>query len=44
MRAERGTHFDTDVLDAFLEVSDEFGRIAGRFAGAGVEPEPPAGD
>ncbi len=42
MRAERGTHFDPDVLDAFLEVSDEFARIAGRFAGAGVEPEPPA--
>ena len=43
MRAQRGTHFDPEVLDAFLEVSDEFARIAGRFAGAGVEPEPPAG-
>lgn len=43
MKAQRGTHFDPDVLDAFVEVSDEFARIAGRFAGAGVEPEPPAG-
>ncbi len=43
MRAQRGTHFDPDVLDAFLAVSDEFGRIAGRFGGAGVEPEPPEG-
>jgi response regulator RpfG family c-di-GMP phosphodiesterase len=43
LRADRGTHFDPDVVDAFLEVSDEFDRIANRFAGAGVEPEPPAG-
>ncbi|MGE5663946.1 MAG: CHASE2 domain-containing protein [Deltaproteobacteria bacterium] len=43
LRANRGTHFDPDVVDAFLQVSDEFDRIANRFAGAGVEPEPPAG-
>jgi len=41
MRAQRGTHFDPDVLDAFVAVSAEFGRIAVRFAGEGVEPEPP---
>lgn len=38
----RGTHFDPDVVDAFLEDREEFRRIADRFAGAGVEPEPPA--
>jgi adenylate cyclase len=38
----RGTHFDPDVADAFLEDREEFRRIADRFAGAGVEPEPPA--
>jgi len=43
MRAQRGTHFDPDVLDAFVAVSGEFGRIAVRFAGEGVEPEPPPG-
>ncbi len=37
-----GTHFDPDVVDAFLEDREEFRRIADRFAGAGVEPEPPA--
>jgi adenylate cyclase len=39
---KRGNHFDPDVVDAFMEVRDEFRRIAERFAGAGVEPEPPA--
>jgi len=38
----RGTHFDPDVVDAFLEVREEFRRISERFVGAGVEPEPPA--
>lgn len=38
----RGTHFDPDVVDAFMEDREEFRRIADRFAGAGVEPEPPA--
>ncbi len=42
MRAQRGTHFDPDVLDAFVAVSGECARIAVRFAGEGVEPEPPA--
>jgi adenylate cyclase len=41
--AERGTHFDPDVVDAFLEVQEEFRRIAARFSGATAEPEPPAG-
>lgn len=39
----RGIYFDPDVVDAFLEAADEFRRIAARFAGAGVEPEPPGG-
>ncbi|HSL99165.1 MAG TPA: HD domain-containing phosphohydrolase, partial [Candidatus Limnocylindria bacterium] len=38
---ERETHFDPDVLDAFLQVREEFREIAARFAGRGVEPEPP---
>ena len=43
MSEKRGTFFDPDVLDAFLEVRDEFHGIAGRFSGDGVEPEPGAG-
>ena len=43
MREKRGTQFDPDVVDAFLEVREEVRQIAARFAGAGVEPEPPAG-
>jgi adenylate cyclase len=43
MTAVRGTYFDPCVLDAFLEAREEFRQIAGRFAGNGVEPEPPAG-
>lgn len=39
---KRGNHFDPDVVDAFMEVREEFREIAERFAGAGVEPEPPA--
>jgi adenylate cyclase len=42
MVAERGTHFDPDVIDALLTVREEFRRIAGQYAGGGVEPEPPA--
>jgi putative two-component system response regulator len=30
--AERGGHFDPDVVDAFMEVQDEFNAIAKRFA------------
>jgi putative two-component system response regulator len=41
MSEKRGTNFDPDVVDAFLEVKEEFREIAARFAGAGVEPEPP---
>lgn len=41
MNGERETHFDPDVLDAFLQVQEEFREIAARFAGRGVEPEPP---
>ena len=43
MREKRGTHFDPDVVDAFLEVHEEFRGIAGRFSGPGVEPELPPG-
>jgi len=37
MGEKRGTYFDPDVLDAFLEVREEFRQIARRFAGTGVE-------
>jgi putative two-component system response regulator len=40
MVGDRGTHFDPDVLDAFLEVQEEFRQIAVRYRGAGVEPKP----
>jgi adenylate cyclase len=43
MSGERGKSFDPDVLDAFLDVQEEFRRIAARFAGSGVEPASPAG-
>ena len=43
MSEKRGTYFDPDVVDAFLEVNEEFREIAARFAGAGVEPELPPG-
>jgi putative two-component system response regulator len=43
MREKRGTYFDPDVVDAFLEVNEEFRGIAARFVGAVVEPEPPPG-
>jgi len=42
IRERRGTYFDPDVVDAFLEIRDEFRDIAVRYAGTGVEPEPPA--
>lgn len=32
MRQGRGKHFDPDVLDAFLELQDEFQRIAAQFS------------
>ena len=43
IRELRGVFFDPEVVDAFLEISDEFREIASRFASGGVEPEPPAG-
>jgi adenylate cyclase len=33
LSAERGTHFDPDVVDAFLKAQDEFRRIAGQLVG-----------
>ncbi|MNY59448.1 hypothetical protein D3C86_1959020 [compost metagenome] len=32
MREGRGSHFDPDILDAFLGMSEEFRRIALQFA------------
>ena len=43
MSEKRGTYFDPDVVDAFLEIHEEFREIAARFTGAGVEPELPQG-
>ncbi len=43
IRNLKGVDFDPDVVEAFLEVSDEFAEIASRFASRGVEPEPPKG-
>jgi adenylate cyclase len=43
MLDERGTHFDPDVVDAFLETQEDFRQVADRFGGEVVEPEPPAG-
>jgi CHASE2 domain-containing sensor protein len=42
IQERRGVFYDPDVVDAFLEVNEEFRRIASRFASSGVEPEPPA--
>jgi putative two-component system response regulator len=30
--SERGAHFDPDVVDAFVEVQEEFAAIARRYA------------
>ncbi|MBS0346430.1 MAG: two-component system response regulator [Proteobacteria bacterium] len=35
----RGTHFDPDILDAFIELQDEFRAIAQRFADVEVDHE-----
>jgi len=43
LRDERGTHFDPDVVDAFLDTQEDFRQVADRFGGEVVEPEPPAG-
>ena len=31
MLAERGSHFDPDIIDAMMSISDEFDAIAERF-------------
>ena len=31
MRNDRGTHFDPDILDAFLELEKEFEEVAKSF-------------
>lgn len=44
MKQGRGSHFDPDILDAFLEIQEEFRSIAQRFAEEGGEsflPENP---
>lgn len=38
MRKGRGSHFDPDILDAFLTISDEFNAIAHRFKENDDEP------
>jgi putative two-component system response regulator len=51
LREGRGTHFDPDVVDAFLEIAEEFRAIAARFVDSrqtlqeqanppGIEPDP----
>ncbi len=37
----RGTHFDPDVVDAFLELRDTFREIAGRYADPFANPDVP---
>ena len=34
--ASKGSHFDPDIADAFLDLQDEFQAIAGRFADSEV--------
>jgi len=42
MSAGRGSHFDPDILDAFLALQDEFQSIAQRFADHDQRQAPPA--
>jgi putative two-component system response regulator len=37
----RGTHYDPDVLDAFLAVEEEFAGIAARYADSSSEKTTP---
>ena len=37
--SERGAHFDPDVVDAFVEVQEEFAAIAQRFADTDADLE-----
>ncbi len=41
--SERGTHFDPDVVDAFLTTQDDFRKVAARFVDAGATPNPDLG-
>jgi len=41
IRSQRGEHFDPDVVDAFLDLQDEFQRIAQRFADHDEPPVQP---
>ncbi len=42
MKQERASHFDPDILDAFLKIQEEFQRIARRFGGTeGGSPDSP---
>jgi len=43
IRGLRGVFYDPDVVDAFLEASEEFREIASRFESSGVEPQAPDG-
>ena len=38
IRAESGTHFDPDVVDAFLSAQDEFRAVAARFSDSAAKP------
>ena len=38
MIESRGTHFDPDIIDAFVEIQEEFRTIAQRFADSGEDP------
>ncbi|WP_417069501.1 response regulator [Niveibacterium terrae] len=40
IESERGVHFDPDVVDAFLEIQDEFHRIATHYADSAPVPAP----
>jgi putative two-component system response regulator len=37
MIENRGTHFDADIIDAFVEIQEEFRAIAQRFAGSDAD-------
>ncbi len=39
IREGKGSHFDPDMVDAFLELADEFKAIADRYGDATAEPE-----
>ncbi|MCC7198575.1 MAG: two-component system response regulator [Gammaproteobacteria bacterium] len=43
MRAERGRHFDPDILDAFLEIHEDFHEVAQRYLDRDSDLERPVG-